>query len=437
MNLKIFQADKGDCLLLEADSGELVLCDGGMANSMREYVRDELAALRAANRALEYVYISHIDSDHISGVLQLLNDEVEWRVFDHHQQQGTPVKPPKAPRPPVIKGILHNAFRDQVTKNQGEIASLLAATAPSLFATAVPQLVDRAREMQDIATSIPEALKVSGLARKDALDIPVNMPPGATGPARLLVAGQKTDKFSIGSMQFTLVGPTNDELKKLRAGWQTWLRNNKDTVKKIRTELKRRIDGFSAGTLAGSPFDLRAWNGVPDHEGVSAPNIASLMYMVEENGKRLLLTGDGQQDFILAGLERAGFLGDGEGLHLDVLKVQHHGSEHNLDAGFAHRVSARHYVFSGNGEHGNPDPSVLDFIWKSRTSAKPGTRALAAPADAPFTFWFSTTSSAQPEDSAQRSAFEGVEAKVTELVAKSNGRMTARFNKGPSIKLAI
>ena len=35
------------------------------------------------------------------------------------------------------------------------------------------------------------------------------------------------------------------------------------------------------------------------------------MFMVEEDGKRLLLTGDGQQDFILAGLERTGFLDDG------------------------------------------------------------------------------------------------------------------------------
>ena len=34
---------------------------------------------------LELVYVSHIDNDHISGVLQLLEDEAEWRVFDLHQ----------------------------------------------------------------------------------------------------------------------------------------------------------------------------------------------------------------------------------------------------------------------------------------------------------------------------------------------------------------
>ena len=56
---------------------------------------------------------------------------------------------------------------------------------------------------------------------------------------------------------------------------------------------------------------MRDWEGIPDYKGVTVPNIASLMFMVEEDGKRLLLTGDGQQDFILAGLKRTGFLDDG------------------------------------------------------------------------------------------------------------------------------
>src|SRR5687767_206249 len=138
----------GDCLLLEAQSGELFLCDGGMRGTMKEHVRDELGALRTADRDIDFAYISHIDNDHITGVLQLLEDEVEWRVFDHHQQNGTPILPPKVPRPPRIKGILHNGFRDQIKANNKKIENLLAATAPSLFATAVPELVKAAEEMQ-------------------------------------------------------------------------------------------------------------------------------------------------------------------------------------------------------------------------------------------------------------------------------------------------
>jgi hypothetical protein len=45
MKLRILQSDKGDCLLLEARSGELVLCDGGMGDAMKDVVRYELATL--------------------------------------------------------------------------------------------------------------------------------------------------------------------------------------------------------------------------------------------------------------------------------------------------------------------------------------------------------------------------------------------------------
>ena len=94
MKLHIFQSAQGDCLLLEGGDQRLVLCDGGMDTSLRAHVRGELTKLRTAGRVLDYIYVSHIDSDHISGVLQLLEDEVAWRVFDfetsHHVPGATP-----------------------------------------------------------------------------------------------------------------------------------------------------------------------------------------------------------------------------------------------------------------------------------------------------------------------------------------------------------
>jgi hypothetical protein len=436
MQLTIFESDMGDCLLLEAATGELMLCDGGMRASYQGKVREALSQLRANDRALNLVYVSHIDNDHISGILQMLEDEAEWRVFDHHQGSGDPIRQPKVPRPPVIRGILHNAFRDQVTANNRAIENLLIAAAPSLYASAVPGFIHAADEMQGIAAGIPEALKVSRLVGADALDIPVNQPPGVNSPAHLMFAGQPGDAFALGSMNFTLIGPTRKELARLRDGWNTWLRENPDRVKKIRAELRKRIDDFTSGALSASPYDLRDWNGIPDVEGVTAPNVASLMFMVEEDGKRLLLTGDAQQDFILDGLERTGFL-DGGAVHLDVLKVQHHGSEHNMDVNFARRVSADHYVFCGNGSHGNPEIRVIDIVFASRLG-KPSERALAPDAaDRDFHFWFSTTSGAAPQGSERRETFAKVEAHVDRLRVRSRGRLHLHFNQGASTTLPI
>jgi hypothetical protein len=449
VRLKIFQSDKGDCLLLEAASGELVLCDGGMTSSMKKYVRDELSRIgEEEGRELEFIYVSHIDNDHISGVLQLLEDVVEWRVYDHHNDNGEETKKPKVPRPPVIKGILHNAFRDQITDNEKPIESLLAARAvenlltriaPSLYGTGSPELIMAADEMQSIATGVPEAIQVSKLVAADALDIPVNRPPGVNGPARLLYAGQPGEVFDLGSMRFTLIGPTEDELKDLRDGWNNWLRRSEAALEELNAKLKKRLEGFTSGALSGSPFDLGSWEGIPSYKNVTVPNVASLMYLVEEDGKRLLLTGDAQQDFIIAGLKRTGFLGEGDddGVHLDVLKVQHHGSEHNMDINFARKVSADHYVFCGDGQYKNPDERVIDIVYNSRLGPQ-SKRALAPEADdRDFHFWFSTTSAAQGEQTEKRKYFRGLEEKLEGLKAASGGRLHLHFNEDAYVVLDI
>lgn len=439
MKLTLFDSDSGDCLLLEAGSGEAMLCDGSMRASYRRHVRAGLARLREEGRPLELVYVSHVDNDHISGVLQLLEDEVEWRVFELHRKKGNPVREPKVPRPPVVKGILHNAFRDQVGPDDLAIRNELVAAAPALYASAVRELVQAADQMQGIAAGIPEALKVSRLVGPDALDIPVNQPPGVKKKAPLLVAGQPGERFAVGSMKFTLLGPTEDELGALREGWKNWLQENPRKVKQIRAELQERIEEFSQGAFTSSPYDLRDWNGIPDVKGVTVPNVASLMFMVQEKGKTLLLTGDGQQDLVIAGLERAGFLEKRKeaGLHVDVLKVQHHGSENNLDSNFARKVSADHYVFCGNGQHRNPDRKVIETIFESRTGGK-AVRALAPAArNRDFHFWFSTTSQAAPAGLERRTVLEKVEEQVRALQKRSGGRLKLHFNQGDSTTLAI
>jgi beta-lactamase superfamily II metal-dependent hydrolase len=451
MKLTIFQSDEGDCLLLEGGEGGRVLCDGGMGPSMRSQVRHELCNLPD----LDFIYISHIDEDHIGGVLQLLQDEVEWRVFHRQQERGEETKRPESPQPPRIHGLLYNTFHDLLGSNAGnlsgisltqeqQILHLLEGLAPSLAATGVKELAGAASEMLNITNGVPNAIRITKLAADNALDIPLNRPPGVSSGSKLLYAGQPGEKFTLGGTQFTLIGPTQDELKDLREGWNNWLRANKTRLRNLRAELKKRVEEFSNGNLNGSPFDLSTWEGVPGHEGVTVPNIASLMWMVEEEKdgqrKRLLLTGDGQEDFILAGLRRTGFLGPGksDGLHLDVLKVQHHGSPNNLDKEFARKVSADHYVFCGNGEHHNPSTDVIEWIYNSRLGSDPKLRALAPEAqDREFHFWFSTTSAAQTPNTAKRRNFKKVEAKVARLVEKSKGKLHAHFNQATSIVLTI
>jgi metallo-beta-lactamase superfamily protein len=442
MKLQIFQSSHGDCILLESTDGKRILCDGGMKNAMVEFVAPELDKMRRAEpgRPIDLVYVSHVDEDHISGVLQLLNDEAEWRVFDHHAADGDDFDPPDRPRPPPIKNLWHNAFRDQVPDKVEPIEDLLAAAAPALAATQSSFGIKAAFEMQQISLGVSDAIRVSKLVGPKVLNIPLNTLPGVTGAPKLLMQRPGQGPFPLGSFQITIVGPTKAELEKLREGWENWLdkKNNKETVKRINREIKRLADEFAASS-SPQPISLFDWNGVPGFRGVTIPNVASLVLFVREGTKTLLLTGDAQHDVLLDQLEAIGLLASGH-LHLDVLKVPHHGSENNMSPKFARIVSADHYVFCGNGESGNPERQVLQQIFDSRMSKDPKIRALAPQAQdnkRAFHFWFSTSSEV-PGDSAEAAEnFPDREKRVGELKAKSGSRLKTHFNKRASIMLNV
>ena len=102
--------------------------------------------------------------------------------------------------------------------------------------------------------------------------------------------------------------------------------------------MRKRADEIQSGDpLSGISVK---WEGMPDYKSVTVPNIASLTFPVTEGDKTLLPTGDAHYDHLIAGLERAGLLDDEGRIHLSVLKVQRHGSEHNMDAHFAEHVTA-------------------------------------------------------------------------------------------------
>jgi len=89
MKITLLPSEKGDCLLIEANAVS-ILADGGMPGSYTSEVRGFLGRwAEDTGKDLDLVYVSHVDQDHIAGVLQLLEDTVQWRVFDHKRQRPT------------------------------------------------------------------------------------------------------------------------------------------------------------------------------------------------------------------------------------------------------------------------------------------------------------------------------------------------------------
>jgi beta-lactamase superfamily II metal-dependent hydrolase len=425
MHLTVFPSGKGDCLILENSKRTArVLVDGGMPASYQRHVAPALGRLRSQDKAIDVVYVSHIDQDHIGGVLRMLDDEAAWLIhlFKKKNKAKAGNKKPAVPRPPEIKKIWHNAFHEQLTKNAGAVEEALAAAAPVLSSAELLQMREVGLQHADLVTSVNEAIRVSRRIGKGQLGIPLN--PEAKGKLMMSRKGQKP--FTIGGMKVTILGPTEKHLRTLREDWNTWLRKNEKALKTIREKSARDEKSFGASNVSRllRALSLKA-EAFGDPDSVTPPNLASLTLLVEEGNDSILLTGDARGDQIIDGLREAGRL-TGKTFSVDVLKVQHHGSKNNIDPTFCKAVIATDYVFCGNGEqHGNPHPDVVKLIAEERQKVS-ATK---------FRFWFSS-SEALEEKRAPAAHMAEIEKLVRRLAKSSKGQLKFQFLKSGS-SLAI
>ena len=233
------------------------------------------------------------------------------------------------------------------------------------------------------------------------------------------------EKFKVGTMRMTVIGPFAEDLESFRKKWNAWLKDNKKVLKQIEKQAKKdqsQIGQSEVSAVIGPLIEMGKKLG--KRSSVTAPNLASLMLLLEEKTKTVLLTGDGHADDILAGLDNAGRLDANGGMHVNVLKVQHHGSEHNTDEAFCKAITADKYVFCGNGSHSNPELDVIKAFAHSRIGTN-NQRSSNQEVNRSFELFFNTHHSV--EHGKQKKHMKKVETLVKQLKTKSNGKLRFRF----------
>jgi hypothetical protein len=353
-SLDVRRAGKGDCLLLHYGSKQnpgLIMIDGGPKAVYGPHLRPRLEEIRKqrvkGNKPLQVdlLMVSHVDDDHIQGILDLTRE----------LRQDADAR-----RPALVQllGLWHNSFDNIISHNTRELtASVTHQFGPaSLNGDAEfsdDQVVeveehyeDRDVDPEEAKELVSSSLKVlasvaqGAQLRLDAekLEVPVNDDFGG----ELIIAKENAEPIDFGNgLTFTVAGPMLAEVDALREKHLEWLKKLKEEGKKPSEVLAAYVDK-------------------------SVPNLSSLVLLAEFEGKRMLLTGDARGDKILEGLEGAGLMQKGGKIELELLKVPHHGSANNLDDDFFERIIAKHYVFSGNGEHGNPERESLEMLFNAR-----------------------------------------------------------------------
>jgi hypothetical protein len=333
--LEALQANDGDCLLLHYGSGQehkLILIDGGPTGIYKSILKTRLDQLCGTGTLdLRMAIVSHIDLDHITGILDLFKNLKELR------NSGKPL-------PYRIHSLWHNSF-EKLTGGRK------AAVESKTVGAAVGGSPMSSEGLNDKAKAVVASVKQGNDLRNYAIqlgDVRLN----AETKGELVCAPEKgrlvlpIDPDS--GLTFTILGPRQAELDALDEEWQ-----------KSKAE----------ATPKATPQAIAA-----DYLNRTVPNLSSIVILAElkagkGKAKQMLLTGDAGGDFILKGLESAGLLKKGA-IHVDLLKVQHHGSRHSIEQDFFENVTADAYVISGDGKHGNPSMEGLKWLSAARHGEK-------------------------------------------------------------------
>lgn len=311
VTLEFLNAAYGDAILVSwGDPPHLAIVDGGPTGSFELALGPRLEQLRAERTTgddplvVDLVSVSHIDDDHIAGVVRFLGN-----IRRRSRDGLSPVY--------QVRRLWHNSFEELIAAGPhgASIEDITADVDPMAHASgAIAASVNQGRDVRDLA----RALGVAG-----------NQPFG--GP---VIGGSST---TIGGLVVTIAAPDPTALENLETTWRT---------------AKERKDP----SVLAAAFDDR-----------SVPNLSSTCIVLGGPQGRAILTADARGDRILSGLEAVGLLPQNGTVHVDVLQVPHHGSIHNSDTELYERVTADHYVISADGiHHKHPDPATLDWIVDAR-----------------------------------------------------------------------
>jgi hypothetical protein len=322
--LEALQANDGDCLLLHYSADgrgtTRVLIDGGSQGIYRSVLKPRIDSLRGQDPlALRMVMVSHIDADHITGVLDL------FKALSDQQDAGDD---------PFcqIETLWFNSFEQVHGAAHPTVAAAAAAAVGGVAIAGLDQ------QTQAVVASIPQGNRL----RQLATDLHIEFNEGAGADLVVsLTAGARTVAIAPG-LTFTILAPPRAQLDRLEHDWNA--------------------------AQTAHPADPAAQTA--DYLNNTVPNMSSIVVLAEAVApggakKRMLLTGDARGDVILDALATAGMSAGGRA-HFDLLKVQHHGSNHSTTQDFFERVTADRYVISGNGKHGIPHPEALGFLSAAR-----------------------------------------------------------------------
>lgn len=302
LKIRALPALEGDCLWIEyGEPGEprRVLVDGGPAGAYPR-LRGRIEKLPARSRHFELLVVTHIDDDHIGGVLELLGEAPSLGVtfgdvwFNGRSCLGEEVLGPA----------------------QGDALSEV------LLGGAMPW--NMAFRKSDPAKGPPSYREAVVVPEKGALPV-------------VTLAGD--------GPKLTLLGPTRASLDALLEVWDTEVLGSEV----LGGERVSREDPDLSGEPLLGELDVEELAASPPGTDPSRSNASSIVLLLEYGEVAWLLAGDARHGDMTKGVARLLRQREQKRLALDLLKAAHHGSRNNLSASLLELVECKEYLLSTDG----------------------------------------------------------------------------------------
>ena len=344
LKIKMYPAGNGDAFLISS-AGTNILVDGGYPQTFDKYVVHDLCELSNKGESLDLVITSHIDADHISGLIRFLSLNESFT----------------SPKIVEIKNIWHNSLRSLTTINSSDIDPSDQKLLNSICRRGHPSHVEyTSNEANEI--SARQGSSLSFLIRSGGYTWN-----GNDGKTNISVEHTQILSFPNGNIR--VIGPTQRRLDELLHWWKKQLQKIGYKGPKESGDLiddafeflcEHSVESNKLNPVLLSTGNHKKLKDVytPDS---SATNGSSIATIIELDGVRVLMLADAWAEDIVQELKNLKVRG--HSMIFDAIKISHHGSLHNSSPELLELIDAPKFIVSSNGKaHNHPDIEVLTAI---------------------------------------------------------------------------
>lgn len=318
MKIKFLQAGNGDAIwisFLENEKPVNILIDGGVGDTYKTTkgkpgeLFEVVDIIKKEKQFIDLLVLTHFDDDHIGGILRWLNKDKKASC--------------------LIKKIWFNSGKEIAKKFESEEN---------------PDLDIEIADVDDnFHTSPKQGIKFENYLRNNNL-----------WEGEIIEQGQEKQLFGL---KFKILSPNQYKLEKLLKLYekqQNYFTSGSEYD--FKTPIKDFIDEES-----NPHFKF--------NEDNSVANGSSIAFIMEYEDKNFLFLADAHPSVIIEGLNKFGYNKDNP-LHVELMKVSHHGSMFNTNKELLEIVKTDNYLISSNAtKHGLPNKRTIARIINDNPNA--------------------------------------------------------------------